>query len=55
MSTNKDKKENEFLNPEDWQGFTRYLSETNRFILSDYWEKFVDNIIKYGSQKNQDT
>lgn len=40
-----DKGKHEFLNPEDWQRFTKYLSETNRFILSDYWEKFVDTII----------
>jgi hypothetical protein len=45
MITMEDKEKHEFLNPEDWQGFTRYLSETNRFILSDYWEKFVDTII----------
>jgi hypothetical protein len=40
-----DKGKHEFLNPEDWQRFTKYLSETNRFILSDYWEKFVDTLI----------
>lgn len=45
MNTMKDKRKHEFLNPEDWQGFTKYLSETNRFILSDYWEEFVNTII----------
>lgn len=53
MSTKKDKGKNEFLNPEDWQRFTRYLSETNRFNLSDYWEKFVENIISTAQKRTK--
>lgn len=58
MNTRKDKETNEFIDPDDWQGFITYLSDTNRFILSEYWEKFVDTIINtahYGSQKNKET
>jgi len=51
MNTMNNNEKNKFLNPEDWQGFTKYLSETNRFILSDYWEKFVDNIIRTAKKR----
>jgi hypothetical protein len=34
-----------FVNPEDWQEFTKYLCEANRFILSDYWQRFIDTVI----------
>jgi len=47
------KEKNEFLSPDDWQGFNKYLSETNRFILSDYWKKFVDNIIKTAQKRTK--
>ena len=53
MSTKKYKEINEFNNPEDWQGFTKYLSETNRFILSYYWEKFVDNILRTARKRTK--
>lgn len=53
MSTKKTKDINEFINPEDWQGFTKYLSETNRFILSDYWEQFVDNILRTAHKRTK--
>ena len=45
MNIKKNKRKKEFFEPEDWQGFTRYLSETNRFILSDYWERFIEHVI----------
>ncbi len=53
MSTKTRKGKNEFLNPEDWQGFTRYLSEANRFIRSDYWEEFIDNILRTAHERTK--
>lgn len=46
MSIKTRKGNTEFLNPEDWRKFTRYLSEDNRFILSDYWDEFIENVIR---------
>lgn len=47
-------KENaEFVNPEDWQEFTKYLFEANRFILSDYWEKFFKIVIKTSRKRTK--
>lgn len=40
------KSDNQFVDPEDWQEFTKYLSETNRFILSDYWENFIRIVVE---------
>ena len=53
MKTRKDKETNEFLDPEDWQGFIKYLSDTNRFILSEYWEKFVDTIVNTAHKRTK--
>ena len=47
----KNKENNDFFAPEDWKEFTRYLSGTNRFILSDYWKKFVDNIVSTAKKR----
>ena len=48
------KKENtEFANPEDWQEFTKYLRETNRLILSDYWHQFIGTIIKTSHERSK--
>jgi len=46
MIMSKREENNEFVNPEDWQEFTTYLYEANRFILSDYWEKLIEIVIK---------
>jgi hypothetical protein len=35
-----------FNDPEDWEKFTQYLCETNRFILSDYWDDFIKTIVE---------
>jgi hypothetical protein len=40
------KADDEFVDPEDWQKFTKFLSETNRFILSDYWENFIRIVVE---------
>jgi hypothetical protein len=53
ISTETRKGNTEFLNPEDWQEFTRYLSEANRFILSDYWEEFIENIIRTSHKRTK--
>ncbi len=39
-------KNKEFNDPEDWQKFTKYLCETNRFILSGYWDDFIKTIVE---------
>ncbi len=36
----------QFIDPEDWQKFAKYLSETNRFILSEYWEDFIQTVVE---------
>lgn len=53
MSTKSPKGNTGFLNPEDWQEFTRYLSEANRFILSDYWRQFIENIIRTAHKRTK--
>lgn len=53
MKTRKDKETNEFLDPEDWQGFIKYLSDNNRFILSEYWEKFVNTIVNTAHKRTK--
>lgn len=40
------KANNQFNDPEDWQNFAKYLRETNRFILSDYWEDFIKTVVE---------
>jgi hypothetical protein len=47
------KENTEFLNPEDWQEFTKYLSETNRFILSDYWREFIENVVRTSHKRTK--
>lgn len=39
------KVDNQFGDPEDWRRFGKYLCETNRFILSEYWESFIKKVI----------
>lgn len=53
MKTKKDKETNEFLDPKDWYGFVNYLTHTNRFILSEYWEKFVETIINTAHERTK--
>ena len=53
MSPKRYKGRNEFQNPDDWQGFNKYLSENNRFILSDYWKEFVDEIIRTAQKRTK--
>ncbi len=36
----------QFIDPEDWQKFAKYLSEINRFILSEYWENFIQTVVE---------
>lgn len=53
MDIKKDKDPNEFLDPEDWERFSNYLLDNNRFILSDYWEKFVDTIVNTAHKRTK--
>ncbi len=39
------KANNQFIDPEDWQIFAKYLRDTNRFILSDYWDIFIKTVV----------
>lgn len=41
-----DNKNKQFNDPEDWQKFEKYLCETNRFILSDYWGNFIKTVVE---------
>lgn len=41
-----DNKNKQFNDPEDWQKFAKYLCETNRFILSDYWDNFIKTVVE---------
>jgi hypothetical protein len=43
----------EFVNPEDWQEFAKYLSETNRFVLTDYWHQFIGTVIKTSHKRTK--
>jgi hypothetical protein len=44
---------NEFIDPEDWQKFTYYLCEENRFILSDYWNEFIKQIVNTTNKRTK--
>lgn len=45
-------KKKEFNDPEDWQKFEKYLCETNRFILSDYWDNFIKTIVETSQKRD---
>jgi hypothetical protein len=46
-----DNKNKQFNDPEDWHNFTKYLCETNRFILSDYWDNFIKTIVETSEKR----
>lgn len=35
----------EFSSPADWREFVIYLNATNRYVLNEYWKKFIDNVV----------
>lgn len=51
MTRKKDKHSTEFSDPEDWKRFTQYLSEVNRFILSDYWDEFIRSVLQTSDKR----
>jgi hypothetical protein len=43
----------QFNDPNDWQNFTKYIYETNRFMLTDEWEYFMGLIIKTSHKRTK--
>jgi hypothetical protein len=41
----------EFSGPEDWREFTLYLSEVNRFVLSDHWHEFIRDVVRTSNKR----
>jgi len=46
-------KSNHFIDPDDWRKFEKYLCETNRFILSNYWENFIKIVVKTAHKRTK--
>jgi hypothetical protein len=49
----KSSEKSQFNDPNDWQNFTKYIYETNRFVLTDDWEYFMGLIIKTSHKRTE--
>lgn len=42
-----------FYDPEDWHNFSLFLRDESRFVLSDYWDTFIGNVVFTSKNRTQ--